>query len=90
MCVVCAFQITHTHTQQVEFEMNGKPAEGLLFEALLKVQEQYAVPIDQLQNSIKASYRMLIEYNKVHYYYAVLVQCNNLFSSHNQLVPLPF
>ena len=43
------------------------PAETFLFQALLKLQDEYHVPIDEIQNSIQASYSMLAEFNKVTY-----------------------
>jgi hypothetical protein len=41
------------------------PAETFLFQALLKLQDEYHVPLEEIQNSIQASYSMLAEFNKV-------------------------
>lgn len=41
------------------------PAETFLFQALVRLQEEYHVPLEEIQNSIQVGYRMLVEFNKV-------------------------
>jgi hypothetical protein len=45
--------------------LGSLPAETFLFQALLKLQDEFHVPVEEIQNSIQSSYSMLAEFNKV-------------------------
>ncbi|ELR15702.1 ATPdependent DNA helicase, RecQ subfamily protein [Acanthamoeba castellanii str. Neff] len=49
--------------------LGSLPAETFLFQALLKLQDEFHVPVEEIQNSIQSSYSMLAEFNKVNAYY---------------------